>query len=54
MAQASIRVVDLQHGDETVKYGRVTHREGRKVWFEDRIVMFPSPDDEVQLAEPSR
>ena len=41
------RVGDLEHGDETYEYGPVTHREGRKVWFEDRIVTFTSLDDVV-------
>lgn len=43
------RVAELQHGDETVEFGVVTHREGRKVWFEDRIVTFPSDDDRVTV-----
>ena len=41
------RVGELQHGDETSDYGVVDHREGRKVWFKDRIVTFPSEQDEV-------
>ncbi|MCU4186006.1 hypothetical protein K6U06_16675 [Acidiferrimicrobium sp. IK] len=41
------RVADLQHGDDTLDYGPVTHREGRKVWFEQRIVTFTSEEDEV-------
>ena len=44
------RVADLQHGDDTLDYGQVTHREGRKVWFERRIVTFTSEDDEVLVA----
>lgn len=45
------RVADLQHGDDTLDYGPVTHREGRKVWFERRIVTFTSEDDEVLISQ---
>jgi hypothetical protein len=45
------RVADLEHGDHTLDYGTVTHREGRKVWFEQRIVTFPSEDDEVLVQQ---
>ena len=50
------RVDELERGDDTVDYGPVTHREGRKVWFEARVVTFPSGADElgVRLADPSR
>jgi len=44
------RIVDLVHGDETVEYGPVGHREGRKVWFEQTVVTFTSLDDEVIVA----
>jgi hypothetical protein len=44
------RVEDLVHGDVTVDYGTVTHREGRKVWFEKRVVTFNSSDEELLLA----
>jgi hypothetical protein len=43
------QVTDLVHGDVTLEYGTVTHREGRKVWFEDRVVTFNSFDDELQV-----
>ncbi len=39
------RVADLEHGEETAEYGMVSHREGRKVWFDSRIVTFTSDDD---------
>jgi hypothetical protein len=42
------RVDELVHGD-TTEYGVVTHREGRKVWFEDRVVTFNSVEDEVRV-----
>jgi hypothetical protein len=42
-------VADLVHGDLTVDYGLVTHREGRKVWFEHRVVTFSSTEEEVAL-----
>lgn len=45
----SKRVADLEAGDETLQYGVVTHREGRKVWFERRIVTFPSETDTVAV-----
>jgi hypothetical protein len=44
------RVNDLVHGDITVEYGTVTHREGRKVWFETRVVTFTSSDEELAVA----
>ncbi len=47
------RIADLQHGDDTIDYGLVTHREGRKVWFEGRIVTFTSEDDEVFVEQAS-
>ncbi len=40
-------VSDLVHGDVTLDYGTVTHREGRKVWFDQRVVTFTSDEDEV-------
>ncbi|MDA8286791.1 MAG: hypothetical protein M0Z42_26620 [Actinomycetota bacterium] len=43
------RVTELVHGDATLEYGVVTHREGRKVWFENRVVTFNSVDDELQV-----
>ncbi|MHB1929092.1 MAG: hypothetical protein ACYDEN_08820 [Acidimicrobiales bacterium] len=43
------RVTDLVHGDITLEYGAVTHREGRKVWFESRVVTFNSVDDELRV-----
>lgn len=43
------RVTDLVHGDVTLEFGRVTHREGRKVWFESRVVTFNSVDDELRV-----
>ncbi|HET9691860.1 MAG TPA: hypothetical protein VFP61_11970 [Acidimicrobiales bacterium] len=45
------RVDELEPGDRTLDYGTVAHREGRKVWFDDRIVTFPSPSDEVGVEE---
>ncbi len=39
----------LTHGDETLDYGRVEYREGRKVWFERTIVTFPTVDDLVPV-----
>lgn len=45
----STPVAELQHGDETLEFGVVTHREGRKVWFEKRIVTFPSDEDRVTV-----
>jgi hypothetical protein len=44
------RVKDLVHGDVTADYGAVTHREGRKVWFENRVVTFSSVEEELRLA----
>lgn len=45
----SKRVSELVHGDVAVDYGTVTHREGRKVWFEDRVVTFGSADEELRI-----
>lgn len=50
----SKKVADLEHGDETLEYGTVTHREGRKVWFERRIVTFTTLDEEVRVLGESR
>jgi hypothetical protein len=44
------KVRELQHGDESIEYGPVVHREGRKVWFESRIVTFPSDDDDIPVS----
>ena len=43
------RIDELEPGDATIDYGPVAHREGRKVWFADRIVTFPSPADEIEV-----
>lgn len=43
------RVRDLVHGDVTREFGEVTHREGRKVWFDNRVVTFNSEDEELTL-----
>lgn len=43
------QVGELSNGDETVDYGVVEYREGRKVWFEHTIVTFPSTSDEVEV-----
>ena len=43
------RVDELVHGDVTADYGRVTHREGRKVWFDNRVVTFNSTDDRLTV-----
>ncbi len=43
-------VGQLVNGDETVDYGVVEYREGRKVWFQNTIVTFPSEEDLVSLA----
>jgi len=48
------RVSDLVHGDLTAEFGVVTHREGRKVWFETRVVTFNSVEDEVSVLAPGR
>ncbi len=45
----SKRVTELVHGDVAIDYGTVTHREGRKVWFEDRVVTFGSADEELRV-----
>lgn len=47
-------VANLEHGDRTLEYGRVTHREGRKVWFDGRIVTFTSLDDTILVERPDR
>jgi hypothetical protein len=47
------RVGELTNGDETVDYGKVEYREGRKVWFERTIVTFPSTSDEVEVTADS-
>lgn len=47
------RIGDLVHGDETPEWGTVSHREGRKVWFSDRIVTFASLDEEVEVVAAS-
>ncbi len=43
------RVSELVHGDVTVEFGRVTHREDRKVWFDNRVVIFNSTEEEVPI-----
>jgi len=43
------RVDELVHGDVTADYGAVTHREGRKVWFENRVVTFNSVDEQLRV-----
>ena len=43
------RVNELVHGDVALDYGTVTHREGRKVWFEERVVTFGSAEEEVRV-----
>lgn len=48
------KVADLEHGDQTLEYGVVTHREGRKVWFEQRIVTFATLEEEVRVAGEKR
>lgn len=48
------RIADLEHGDDTVEYGPVTHREGRKVWFDQRIVTFTSLEDTILVHRPDR
>jgi hypothetical protein len=40
---------ELVHGDVTSEFGQVTHREGRKVWFDDRVVTFNSDEDEIRV-----
>lgn len=47
------RVAELASGDETFDYGLVTHREGRKVWFEHTIVTFPTEDLTVAVTPES-
>jgi hypothetical protein len=46
-------VGQLAHGDETLDYGVVAYREGRKVWFEKTIVTFPSEQDLVTVTAAS-
>ena len=53
MAEHSKNVGDLSNGDETLDYGVVEYREGRKVWFEKTIVTFPSESDEVDVTPES-
>lgn len=48
-AASKKRVADLEHGEDTAEYGTVTHREGRKVWFDSRIITFPSEDELVTV-----
>jgi adenylosuccinate synthase len=43
------RVSDLVHGDVSSEYGAVTHREGRKVWFDNRVVTFNSAEEEIAI-----
>jgi adenylosuccinate synthase len=43
------RIRDLVHGDVTREFGTVTHREDRKVWFDNRVVTFNSADEEIIL-----
>jgi hypothetical protein len=45
------RIDELVHGDVTRDFGTVTHREGRKVWFEDRVVTFNAPDELIVVAK---
>jgi hypothetical protein len=42
-------VGQLTNGDETLDYGVVEYREGRKVWFRRTIVTFPSEQDMVTV-----
>ncbi|MDQ2725052.1 MAG: hypothetical protein M3Y36_06105 [Actinomycetota bacterium] len=42
-------VGQLTNGDETLDYGVVEYREGRKVWFQKTIVTFPSEQDLVTV-----
>lgn len=42
-------VGQLTNGDETLDYGVVEYREGRKVWFQGTIVTFPSEEDLVTV-----
>jgi hypothetical protein len=46
-------VGELTNGDETLDYGVVEYREGRKVWFEKTIVTFPSEQDLVTVTAAS-
>jgi hypothetical protein len=43
------QVGELSNGDETLDYGVVEYREGRKVWFRRTIVTFPSTAEEVEV-----
>ncbi|MDQ2728729.1 MAG: hypothetical protein M3Y91_12915 [Actinomycetota bacterium] len=43
----------LTNGDETLDYGVVEYREGRKVWFQRTIVTFPSEEDLVTVTADS-
>lgn len=47
------QVGELSNGDETLDYGVVEYREGRKVWFTSTIVTFPSTSDEVAVTADS-
>ena len=46
-------VGQLTNGDETLDYGVVEYREGRKVWFQRTIVTFPSEQDLVTVTAES-
>lgn len=46
-------VGQLTNGDETLDYGVVEYREGRKVWFQRTIVIFPSEEDIVSVTAAS-
>ncbi|MGI8751377.1 MAG: hypothetical protein ACR2MN_03530 [Acidimicrobiales bacterium] len=46
-------VGQLTNGDETLDYGLVEYREGRKVWFQTTIVTFPSEEDQVTVTAES-
>lgn len=46
-------VGQLTNGDETLDYGVVEYREGRKVWFQRTIVTFPSEEDLVTVTAES-
>lgn len=54
MASVLKPISELVHGDRTADYGVVTHREGRKVWFEDRVVTFSDDDEAVRVEADSR
>ncbi len=46
-------VGQLTNGDETLDYGVVEYREGRKVWFRRTIVTFLSEQDLVTVTAES-